>query len=33
LGDADVPAVQNMLDVGMFAFRSSAQFEEFKIEK
>jgi hypothetical protein len=33
LGDADVPAVQNMLDVGMFAFRSSAQFEDFKIDK
>ena len=33
LGDADVPAAQNVLDVGMFAFRSGAQFEDFRIEK
>jgi hypothetical protein len=33
IGEADVPGAQNVLDVGMFAFRSSAQFENFRIEK
>ena len=32
LGEADVPGAQGPLDAGMFAFRSSARFENFRIE-
>lgn len=32
IGEADVPGATGLLDAGMFAFRSSAQFEDFRIE-
>ncbi len=32
VGEADVPGVAGSLDAGMFAFRSSARFENFKIQ-
>jgi hypothetical protein len=33
IGVAEVPGAKDALDVGMFAFRSSARFEHFKVEK
>ena len=33
IGTAQVPGAQGVLDVGMFAFRSSARFENFTVEK
>jgi hypothetical protein len=33
LGAAEVPGTEDALDVGMFAYRSSARFEVFRIEK
>ena len=31
VGEADVPGASGLLDAGMFAFRSSARFEDFRI--
>jgi len=33
VGEADVPGATGSLDAGMFAFRSSALFEDFKIQR
>ena len=33
VGEADVPAAKDMLDAGMFVFRTGAQFEDFTIKK
>jgi hypothetical protein len=33
IGTAQVPGAQDVLDVGMFAFRGSARFENFTVEK
>lgn len=33
IGTTHVPDMKDALDVGMFAFRSSAKFEDFKVER